>query len=161
MQSASDTERSFYLSLTQKMTYTYPFPRPAVTVDIIIFRRKDDNVEVLLIQRGNDPYKGMWALPGGFVDEHETLEHAAARELKEETGLEDILLTQMHTFGNPGRDPRGHTVSVVYVGYLTEEKVAIAGDDAAEAEWFKTNELPQMAFDHNMVVDMASSIFLI
>ncbi len=143
------------------MSYTYTFPRPAVTVDIIIFRLSDNNPEVLLIKRGNDPYKGHWALPGGFVDKDEPLETAAARELKEETGLTDILLTQMHTFGNPGRDPRGHTVSVVYVGYLTDESTARAGDDAAAAEWFKTDELPDLAFDHDVVVEMAESIFLV
>jgi len=143
------------------MSYSYTFPRPAVTVDIIIFRLSDNNPEVLLIKRGNDPYKDRWALPGGFVDMDEPLETAAARELKEETGLADILLTQMHTFGNPGRDPRGHTVSVVYVGYLTDESTAMAGDDAAEAEWFKTGELPDLAFDHNIVVEMAKSIFLV
>ena len=143
------------------MTYTYPFPRPAVTVDIIIFRLRNDKAEVLLIERGNDPYKGMWALPGGFVDEHETLEHAAARELKEETGLENILLTQMHTFGNPGRDPRGHTVSVVYVGYLTHDATAVAGDDAAKAAWFDPDDLPELAFDHGMVIEMAVDIFLV
>ncbi len=143
------------------MSYTYTFPRPAVTVDIIIFRLSDNNPEVLLIKRGNDPYKGHWALPGGFVDKDEPLETAAARELKEETGLAGILLTQMHTFGNPGRDPRGHTVSVVYVGYLTDESTARAGDDAAAAEWFKTDELPDLAFDHDVVVEMAESIFLV
>lgn len=143
------------------MSYTYTFPRPAVTVDIIIFRLSDNNPEVLLIKRGNDPYKGHWALPGGFVDKDEPLETAAARELKEETGLTGILLTQMHTFGNPGRDPRGHTVSVVYVGYLTDESTARAGDDAAAAEWFKTDELPDLAFDHDVVVEMAESIFLV
>ena len=143
------------------MSCTYPFPRPAVTVDIIIFRLSDDTPELLLIERGNDPYKGQWALPGGFVDKDEALEHAAARELEEETGLTNILLTQMHTFGNPGRDPRGHTIAVVYVGYLTDEAEAKAGDDAARVEWFKIDQLPPMAFDHNMIVEMADSIFLV
>ena len=143
------------------MSYTYQFPRPAVTVDIIIFRLIDNKPEVLLIERGNEPFKGKWALPGGFVDKDEPLEVAAARELKEETKLENILLTQMHTFGSPGRDPRGHTVSVVYVGYLQEGMVAKAGDDAIKAEWFKLDQLPNMAFDHNMVVEMAEGIFLV
>jgi len=143
------------------MSYTYKFPRPAVTVDIIIFRMKDQKPEVLLIERGNDPYKGQWALPGGFVDKDEPLEAAAARELEEETHLRDILLTQMHTLGNPGRDPRGHTVSVVYVGYLPEGAEARPGDDAAATAWFKLDELPPMAFDHGMVVEMAEGIFLV
>ncbi|MDT8393878.1 MAG: NUDIX hydrolase [Bacteroidales bacterium] len=143
------------------MTYSYAFPRPALTVDIIIFRINNHLPELLLIRRGNDPFKGKWALPGGFVDQDEPLEKAAARELEEETSLKGILLTQMHTFGEPGRDPRGHTVSVVYVGYLPEGAVARAGDDAAEAAWFGLDDLPSMAFDHNQIVDMAESIFLI
>ena len=143
------------------MPFTYPFPRPAVTVDIVIFRLNGQVPEVLLIRRGNEPYMGLWALPGGFVDKDEALEHAAARELEEETNLKDILLTQMHTFGTPGRDPRGHTVSVVYVGYLPKGAVATAGDDAAEVGWFLPDELPDMAFDHGMVIDMAVGIFLV
>ncbi len=143
------------------MSYTYPFPRPAVTVDIIIFRLSGNRPEVLLIERANQPYKGKWALPGGFVDKDEPLEDAAARELEEETGLRGILLTQMHTFGSPGRDPRGHTVSVVYVGYLPEGMVARAGDDAVRTGWFGLDEIPEMAFDHGMVIEMAGSIFLV
>ena len=143
------------------MTYTYNFPRPALTVDIIIFRLSENNPEALLIKRGNEPYKGQWALPGGFVDKDESLELAAARELEEETSLKGILLTQMHSFGNPGRDPRGHTVSVVYVGYLPDGLTSKAGDDAAEAEWFNVNNLPELAFDHAEILDMAASIFLV
>ena len=143
------------------MPFTYPFPRPAVTVDIVIFRLNGQVPEVLLIQRGNEPFRGFWALPGGFVDKDEALEHAAARELEEETNLKDVLLTQMHTFGTPGRDPRGHTVSVVYVGYLPKGAVPKAGDDAAKVGWYPTNKLPEMAFDHDMVIDMAAGIFLV
>lgn len=143
------------------MAYTYAFPRPALTVDIIIFRINNNLPELLLIRRGNAPFKGKWALPGGFVDEDEPLEKAAERELKEETSLKGMLLTQMHTFGEPGRDPRGHTVSVVYVGYLPEGAVARAGDDAAQAAWFSLDDLPSMAFDHDKIVAMAESIFLV
>ena len=143
------------------MAHSYSFPRPAVTVDIIIFRLTDKIPEVLLIKRGNDPFKDQWALPGGFVDKDEPLKKAAARELEEETGLKNILLTQMHTFGNPGRDPRGHTVSVVYVGYLTEPAKSKAGDDATEAEWFSIENIPQLAFDHADILEMATSIFLV
>lgn len=143
------------------MAYEYPFPRPAVTVDIVIFRLNDHVPEVLLIERANPPYRGQWALPGGFVDKDEPLDHAAARELQEETGLKNILLTQMHTFGDPGRDPRGHTVSVVYVGYLPEGLVAKAGDDAAAVKWFLPDKLPPMAFDHGHIIEMAAGIFLI
>ena len=143
------------------MTYIYSFPRPSVTVDIIIFRMSGNEPEVLLIKRGNEPYKGKWALPGGFVDQDEPLEAAAARELKEETGLSGILLTQMHTFGNPGRDPRGHTVSVIYVGYLPVGANARPGDDATEIGWFNLKTLPELAFDHGIAVNMAESIFLL
>ena len=108
-----------------------------------------------------NPIKANGLCPGGFVDKDEPLEAAAARELKEETGLSGILLTQMHTFGNPGRDPRGHTVSVVYVGYLPVGAVEKAGDDAAEADWFKIDALPELAFDHDLVVEMGVSIFLV
>jgi 8-oxo-dGTP diphosphatase len=143
------------------MSFSYPYPRPAVTVDLIILRMQDNTPEVLLIKRANDPFEGKWALPGGFVDEDESLESAAARELQEETGLTGLILTQMHTFGNPGRDPRGHTVSVAYVGYLPLGAEAKAGDDAAETGWFKMNELPGLAFDHNAIIEMAESIFLV
>lgn len=143
------------------MSYTYDYPRPAVTVDIILFRMDENTPEVLLIQRANDPFKGSWALPGGFVDKDEPLEAAAARELREETRLDGILLTQMHAFGDPGRDPRGHTVSVTYVGYLPREAEAKAGDDAADAAWFKLDKLPDTAFDHHGIIEMAANIFLI
>ena len=143
------------------MVYTYPYSRPSLTVDIIIFRIFENEPEVLLIKRANEPFKGQWALAGGFVDKDEPLEEAAARELKEETGLNGILLTQMHTFGSPGRDPRGHTVSVVYVGYLPVGAEATAGDDASEIAWFGVNELPELAFDHSLIIDMAKSIFLV
>lgn len=143
------------------MTYNYSFPRPALTVDIVVFRLSGNDPEVLLIKRGNEPFKGRWALPGGFVDKDEPLEMAAARELVEETGLKDILLTQMHAFGKPGRDPRGHTVSVTYVGYLPSGALVKAGDDAAETAWFKPDVLPDPAFDHREIIEMAASVFLL
>jgi len=143
------------------MAYSYPYPRPAVTVDIIILRMAGDDPEVLMIKRLNEPFKGKWALPGGFIDEDESLESAASRELQEETGLKGLVLTQMHSFGDPGRDPRGHTVSVAYVGYLPLGAEPKAGDDAAETGWFKLNELPELAFDHKLIIEMAESIFLV
>jgi 8-oxo-dGTP diphosphatase len=143
------------------MSYIYPFPRPAVTVDIIIFRMSDSKPEMLLIRRGNEPFKGKWAIPGGFVDQDEPLEIAAARELREETGLSGILLTQMHAFGKPGRDPRGHSISVVYVGYLPIGAEARPGDDATEVDWFKLDALPELAFDHKEIAEMAESIFIV
>jgi len=143
------------------MAYSYPYPRPAVTVDIIIMRMADNAPEVLLVKRANEPFEGKWALPGGFVDEDESLESAAARELQEETSLKGLVLTQMHSFGNPGRDPRGHTVSVVYFGYLPLGAEPKAGDDASDTGWFKINELPGLAFDHKVIIEMAETIFLV
>lgn len=137
---------------------TYRYPRPMVTTDIVVFKKEQNEVTVLLIKRGNSPYEGQWALPGGFVDENEALKTAALRELKEETRLEGIALTQMHTFGNPGRDPRGHCISVVYLGWLSDNKQqAVAGDDAKEVQWFSINKLPQLAFDHKEIIAMAVS----
>ncbi|RLD43747.1 MAG: NUDIX hydrolase [Bacteroidetes bacterium] len=137
------------------MTFTYKYPRPALTVDAVVFRKTPSKTEVLLIQRKNPPFQGEWALPGGFVDMDETLETAVARELFEETGLTNILLKQMHAFSTPGRDPRGHTISVVFWGILEDDQTAKAGDDAQYADWFDLNKLPKLAFDHQDVVEMA------
>ena len=121
-----------------------------VTVDIVVFDYQQQNI--LLIQRKNDPYKGMWALPGGFVDEHEDLETAARRELKEETSIEVEKLMQVKAFGKPGRDPRQHTVSIAFVGVAAENVVVLAADDAKEAKWFDKNNLPDLAFDHAEII---------
>ena len=127
------------------MPYTYEYPRPAVTVDMVVFTLRGDDLAVLLIKRKNDPFKGQWALPGGFVDENEALERAAARELEEETGLTGgfpARFEQLGAFGDPSRDPRGHTVSVAYLSYIGAERAVIrAGDDAAAAEWHSLAEL--------------------
>ena len=117
------------------MPYTYPYPRPAVTCDIVVFTIRGDDLAVLLVKRKDDPFKGCWALPGGFVDENESLERAALRELDEETGLSGVRLEQLGAFGDPGRDPRGHTVTVAYVTFLVAEAAIHAGDDAAEVEF--------------------------
>lgn len=124
------------------MPYTYEYPHPSVTVDMVVFTLRGDDLAVLLVKRKNDPFKGHWALPGGFVDENEALERAAARELEEETGLTHPRFEQLGAFGDPGRDPRGHTVSVAYLSYIgTERAVIRAGDDAAAAEWHSLAEL--------------------
>ena len=137
--------------------YCYKYPRPALTVDAVVFRKKADDYEILLIERKFPPYKGKWALPGGFVDMDETLDNAVSRELKEETGLENIDLEQLHTFGSLNRDPRGRTVSVVYWGIAERSKEAFAGDDAAKTRWFNIKDLPALAFDHDEVIKMALS----
>jgi|WetSurMetagenome_2_1015567.scaffolds.fasta_scaffold422002_1 8-oxo-dGTP diphosphatase len=138
------------------MPYTYEYPRPAVTVDAAVFRKAVTGIEILLIKRGKEPYKDMWALPGGFVNMDETLEEAIARELEEETGLIGIDLKQMYTFSTIHRDPRHRTISTVYFGMTGEGNTcAKAGDDAADTNWFNINELPLLAFDHNVAVKMA------
>jgi len=137
------------------MTYSYKYPRPALTVDAVVFRKTGEKREVLLIQRKNPPFQGDWALPGGFVDMDETLETAVARELFEETGLKNIGLQQLHAFSTPGRDPRGHTISVVFWGFLKDSQQTIAGDDAQDAAWFDIDKLPKLAFDHKDVMIFA------
>lgn len=121
-----------------------------VTVDIIVFDFTQKNI--LLIQRKNDPFKGMWALPGGFVDENEDLETAAHRELKEETSIEVEKLLQVMAFGKPGRDPRQHTVSIAFTGVAAENVVVQGADDAKEAKWFDRKNLPELAFDHAQII---------
>lgn len=133
---------------------TYRHPRPAVTVDVAVFAAADrDRLRVLLIRRRADPFAGRWALPGGFVDEHEDLPDAARRELREETSLRLRRLVQLGAYGTPGRDPRGHTVSVVWLAASpTGAEVGTAGDDAAELRWFDAARPPRLAFDHALVL---------
>jgi len=137
------------------LSYTYQYPRPSLTVDATIFRKNNIDLEILLIQRNNPPFQGGWALPGGFVDMDETLEQAVARELEEETALTNIQLEQLHAFSTPGRDPRGHTISVVFWGILNHDQDAKAGDDASNVAWFGIHKLPDLAFDHKEVLEMA------
>jgi len=129
------------------MSFTYKYPRPALTVDTVIFR-KNEQKEVLLIQRLNEPFKDLWAFPGGFVDMDETVEDAASRELFEETSLSGIVLKQFYTYSAIHRDPRHRTVSVVFVGKAKSDAEPNAGDDAKNAQWFSLNDLPALAFDH-------------
>lgn len=140
------------------MPYTYDYPRPAFTVDAIVFRKKEENYEVLLIKRKHDPFKGMWAFPGGFMDMDETAEHAVLRELREETGLTGVELRQLRTVSKVDRDPRGRTVSLVFYGFATPGQSGVEGaDDASDAQWFAVNDLPPMAFDHDDIVNYAIS----
>lgn len=137
------------------MAYTYTYPRMQVTVDAVIIRPADDGEEVLLIERKHEPFEGCWALPGGFVDMDETLVDAAKRELYEETGLIVEQLTQLHTFDGVNRDPRGRTISIVFIGFASPGSRIKAGDDASSADWFSFDALPPLAFDHDKVLEMA------
>ncbi len=143
--------------MAKKGKYIYDWPRPMVSVDAAVFTFCEDKAKLLLIKRKNEPFKGKWAVPGGFVDMDEELKDAAVRELEEETGLSGVRLEQMHTFGTCGRDPRGRQITIVFMGIATKEQEKIqAGDDAAEARWFDIEELPkELAFDHNEVIRFA------
>jgi 8-oxo-dGTP diphosphatase len=135
--------------------FSYDYPRPALTVDVVICTR-EVRPRVLLIKRKKDPFVSRWALPGGFVDEGESLSDAARRELKEETGVAVEELEQLYTAGDPGRDPRGWTVSVAFLARGDAKKLkAKAADDAADVGWFPLDELPAMAFDHAMILQRA------
>ena len=135
------------------MQYKYEYPRASVTVDIAVFCSFGDGQKILLIQRGNPPFEGSWALPGGFIEMDEKMVDSAYRELEEETGLTGVVLEQFKTYGDPGRDPRGRTVSVVYFGFTSRDNAKVKGaDDAKDAEWFLLDKLPELAFDHNLIL---------
>jgi 8-oxo-dGTP diphosphatase len=138
------------------MPHTYQYPRAALTVDCVVFGFDEGELKVLLIQRALDPFKGKWALPGGFVHVDETLDDAARRELAEETGLENVFLEQLYTFGTVKRDPRERVVSVAHFALVKLSNYkAKAATDAAKAEWFPISELPRLAFDHADIVAAA------
>ena len=140
-----------------KGKYVYDWPRPMVTVDAVVFAFFRNSCRLLLVKRGSEPFKGKWAIPGGFIEMDEELEDAAARELYEETGLRNVRLRQMHTFGKCGRDPRGRQITVAFIGVAEKDiRKARGGDDAAEARWFDIDNLPaEMAFDHNKIAQFA------
>jgi 8-oxo-dGTP diphosphatase len=127
-----------------------------VTVDIVIFTIKDGELAVLLVRRGIAPYKGKWAIPGGFVHEDESIDRAARRELREETGVADVYLEQLASFGELHRDPRGRVVTIAYYALVSSERIALAaGTDAADAEWWPAAQLPPLAFDHPKILGCA------
>lgn len=132
--------------------------KSSITVDCVVFGLdQTSEVRVLLIKRGFEPFKGSWALPGGFMLENEDLDQAARRELAEETGVKDIFIEQLYTFGALDRDPRGQVISVAYFALINlEEHPTTAATDAQEAKWFKLSELPELAFDHAHIVDVAT-----
>lgn len=129
---------------------------PAVSVDIIILSLVEDELNVLLVKRKFAPFRGMWAIPGGFLEVDESLEEAAARELAEETGVTDVYMEQLRTFGDPGRDPRMRVITVAYYALLPIDAIHHRpGDDAAETHWFSVFHLPKLAFDHQKIIDNA------
>jgi 8-oxo-dGTP diphosphatase len=138
------------------VSYTYEYPRPALTVDCVVFGMDEEDLKVLLIKRGLEPFAGKWALPGGFVRMEEALDAAARRELEEEAGIRPSHLEQLYTFGEPGRDPRGRVVTVAYFALvkLTDHRVQ-ASTDAREAAWFSVWDTPKLAFDHAEVLGTA------
>ena len=135
--------------------YCYKYPHPAVTTDCVIFGFNGERLQVLLIERGIEPYKGHWAFPGGFLKMDETAEEGAKRELKEETGLADAYIQQLHTFSNPDRDPRERVITIAYYALVKIQEVK-GGDDAASARWFPLDEIPPLAFDHDYILRMAT-----
>jgi 8-oxo-dGTP diphosphatase len=127
-----------------------------VTVDVVIFTVRDDTLQVLLVRRGVPPFAGRWALPGGFIRARESLEAAARRELEEETGVHDVYLEQLYSFGDPGRDPRGRVVTVAYYALIAADRqTLVAGTDATAARWWPAGTPPPLAFDHREILDYA------
>jgi 8-oxo-dGTP diphosphatase len=143
--------------MAKKGKYVYEWPRPMVAADAAVFGFFEGKVKLLLVNRKNEPFKGKWALPGGFVDIDEEVEDAVARDLEEETGLVGVPLEQIYTFSKCGRDPRGRVFTVTFMGSVTGGRREVkAGDDAAKACWFDIEKLPEnMAFDHDEVTMFA------
>ena len=139
----------------EEKKYCYQYPHPAVTTDCVIFGFDGTKLKVLLIERGINPYKGKWALPGGFLRMDESAEEGALRELKEETGLETAYIKQFHTFTEPNRDPRERVITIAYYALVRLQDVP-GGDDAAWAEWFALDEVPALAFDHDQILRIAT-----
>jgi len=133
------------------MAYTYKYPRPAVTADCVVMT-KESVPQVLLIERGNDPFKGCWAFSGGFLNMAETTEQCAIRELEEETGMKVSVLHQIGAYSKVDRDPRGRTITVAYLAVIDKPAEVTGQDDAAKAKWFPIDALPSLAFDHEDIM---------
>ena len=141
------------------MTFTYEYPRPAVTADCVVIARENEP-KVLLIQRGNEPFKGCWAFPGGFMNMDETTEQCAVRELEEETGLKVTEIKQIGAYSKVDRDPRGRTITVAYLAIIDKAEAVKGLDDAAKAQWFPISDLPKLAFDHEEIMADANKLYL-
>lgn len=136
--------------------YCYEYPRPAVTTDCVIFGFDAGELKVLLVERGIEPFRGRWALPGGFLQMNETTDECARRELQEETGVENVYIEQLYTFSDVGRDPRGRVITVSYYALVKlSDYIIKAGDDAKNAKWFPISGVPALAFDHDMILKVA------
>ena len=135
----------------EKGEYTYPFPRPSVTTDCVIFGYDGKDLKLLLVERGIPPFKGMWALPGGYLQMDEDAIDGAKRELFEETGLRDAYIEQFRTCSAVDRDPRGRVITIAHLALVRISEVK-GGDDAAKAQWFPLKDVPQLAFDHDMIL---------
>lgn len=140
----------------EENNFSYKYPHPAVATDCVILGFDGTRLKVLLIERGGEPFKGMWAFPGGFMHLDETAEECARRELREETGLEAEYMEQFHTFSDVRRDPRERVLSIAYLA-LVRTKEVCGGDDAAKAQWFAISDIPQLAFDHERILRLALS----
>jgi 8-oxo-dGTP diphosphatase len=138
-------------------TFSYPYPHPAVTTDVVVFTILEGRLSILLVKRANPPFAGNWALPGGFLDIDEDLDACAARELEEETGVGGLYLEQLYTFGATHRDPRERVISVTYYALVPQDALATprAASDAADVGWHAFEALPELAFDHAEIVQMA------
>lgn len=138
------------------MDYCYPYPHPAVTTDVVVFTIRDETLKLLLVKRRSDPFKGSWALPGGFVRQDEGLMESAVRKLREETGIEGVYLEQLYSFGRPDRDPRERVISVAYYALVPADRLRLRAPGEDEAiDWFSLEALPKPAFDHAEIASMA------
>ena len=140
--------------MMDELRYCYKYPHPSITTDCVVFGFDGTKLQVLLIERGAEPFKGCWAFPGGFLQMDESAEEGALRELYEETGLREPYIRQFHTFSDPGRDPRERVVTIAYYALVRMQEVK-GGDDATQARWFPLDEMPALAFDHDLILHTA------
>ena len=150
----------YYTLIDMRATkkYCYKYPHPAVTTDCVIFGFDGSNLNVLLIERGIEPYKGRWAFPGGFIRIDETAEDSANRELREETGVENVYVEQLQAFSGINRDPRERVITIAFYALIKQSDYhVVGGDDARKAHWFRLHEIPELAFDHDSILRVAMS----